>query len=128
MFYAPGAKSQPTVDQTLPSTYVPSGKAMFQLYCANCHGADAKGNGPLAPALKTPPPNLTTLAKRHAGKFPYDYVSRMLQFGTTARAHGSSDNARVGPDLPVFRQEKPAGREAAHRQSLSNYLASVQQQ
>jgi mono/diheme cytochrome c family protein len=127
MFYAPGAKSQPTVDQTLPSTYVPSGKAMFQLYCANCHGADAKGNGPLAPALKTPPPNLTTLAKRHAGKFPYDYVLRMLQFGTTARAHGSSDMPAWGPIFQYF--DKKSQQAVKQRiDNLSNYLASVQQQ
>jgi mono/diheme cytochrome c family protein len=32
-----------------------SGKGMFTSYCAACHGAEGKGNGPAAEALKTPP-------------------------------------------------------------------------
>ena len=34
-------------------------------YCASCHGLDARGNGPAAFVLKTTPPDLTALAKRH---------------------------------------------------------------
>lgn len=65
-----------SVDQTqLPPTYMPSGEQTYKQYCAACHGADAKGVGPLASLLKTLPPDLTTLAKRHLGKFPYDYVA-----------------------------------------------------
>ena len=46
------------------------GKDLFRAYCASCHGMDAKGNGPVAPALKAPVPDLTTLAKRNRGVFP----------------------------------------------------------
>src|SRR5665213_2263349 len=82
------ATSQPaSVDQKLPATYIPSGRVLYQFYCAQCHGADAKGNGPMALALKTPPTDLTTLAKRHDGKFPTEYVTRMLQSGGSSRTH-----------------------------------------
>ena len=81
-----------SVDQTqLPPTYMPSGEQTYKQYCAACHGADAKGVGPLASLLKTLPPDLTTLAKRHLGKFPYDYVANVLEFGPGVSAHGSSD-------------------------------------
>ena len=51
-----------------------SGARMFKEYCAVCHGKGAKGDGPAASALKQAPPDLTTLAKRHGGKFPDHYV------------------------------------------------------
>ena len=37
---------------------VTAGAAVYKKYCAFCHGADAKGNGPLAPKDSNPP-NLT---------------------------------------------------------------------
>ena len=36
-----------------------SGPALYQAYCATCHGKDLKGGGPTAPALKTKPADLT---------------------------------------------------------------------
>ena len=38
-----GVKASATVDETLPSNYVPSGKLMYQQYCATCHGPRAQG-------------------------------------------------------------------------------------
>ena len=34
---------------------VTAGAAAYKKYCAFCHGADAKGNGPLAPKDSNPP-------------------------------------------------------------------------
>jgi mono/diheme cytochrome c family protein len=114
------------VDQTqLPPTYMPTGEQMYQQYCAACHGRDAKGHGPLAPLLKTPPPDLTTLAKRHLGKFPYEYVSNILEFGPGPSAHGSSDMPTWGP---IFRYlDKQNERVVRQRiKNLCDYLASRQ--
>ena len=122
-----GAKSQPAVDDVLPSNYVPSGKVMYRQYCATCHGAEAKGDGPLASFLKVPPPDLTKLAQRHAGKFPYDYVSTILEFGPGPSAHGSSDMPAWGP---IFRYFDKQNQKAAQQRikNLCDYLASLQQQ
>ncbi len=114
------------VDETqLPPTYMPTGEQMFKQYCATCHGADAKGNGPLAPFLKTQPPDLTTLAKRHLGKFPYEYVANILEFGPGVSEHGSSDMPTWGP---IFRYyDKQNERIVKQRiRNLCNYLASLQ--
>lgn len=73
------------------------GKEWFRTYCASCHGEDAKGHGPVAQALKEPPPDLTTLAKRNNGKFPADYVKKVLAHGISAPAHGSTDMPVWGP-------------------------------
>lgn len=114
------------VDQTkFPPTYIPSGDQMYKQYCGACHGADAKGNGPLAPLLTTRPPDLTTLAKRHLGKFPYDYVSSVLEFGPGVSAHGSSDMPTWGP---IFRYFDNHNERIVQRRikNLCDYLASLQ--
>ena len=74
-----------------------SGEEMFRSYCAVCHGKDAKGAGPATADLKTTPPDLTTLAKRHDGKFPADYVTSVLRNGVKVPAHGSTDMPVWGP-------------------------------
>jgi len=104
----------------------PSGKQTYKHYCASCHGAEARGNGPAAFMLKTAPPDLTTLAKRHGGKFPYDYVSDVLRFGTRIRSHGSSDMPIWGPIFgSIDNYDEVAVRKRIR--NLSDYLASLQQ-
>lgn len=115
-----------TVDQTqFPPNYMPSGDQTYKQYCAACHGADAKGNGPVASLLKTSPPDLTTLARRHAGRFPYNYVANVLEFGPGVSAHGSSDMPTWGP---IFQNlDKHNERIVQERiNNLCNYLASLQ--
>ena len=109
-----------------PPTYVPSGQQIYQQFCAACHGMDAKGNGPAASRLKTPPPDLTTLAKRNMGKFPYDYVAGVLRFGPGPSSHGSSDMPTWGPIFQIVDKNN----EQAVRQRIKNlsaYLASLQE-
>jgi mono/diheme cytochrome c family protein len=120
------ASGGPVVDQTqLPSSYQPSGEQTYKQYCAACHGADGKGTGPMGSSFKVPLPDLTTLAKRHAGKFPYDYVSNVLKFGPGVPAHGSSDMPTWGP---LFRYFDKQGERAVQQRikSLCDYLASLQ--
>jgi mono/diheme cytochrome c family protein len=69
---------------------MPTGQQIYQ-HCAVCHGADAKGQVPLGAMLKTPPPDLTTLAKRHGGKFPDAYVASVLRAGVPIPAHGPAE-------------------------------------
>ena len=74
-----------------------TGGRMFKEHCAVCHGTDAKGDGPVASALKHAPADLTTLAKRHDGKFPEAYVVSVLQNGVKVPAHGESEMPVWGP-------------------------------
>jgi mono/diheme cytochrome c family protein len=121
-----GAATSATVDETLPPNYVPSGKLMYQEHCATCHGTDAKGTGPLASLLKTPPADLTLLARRHAGKFPREYVTSVLEFGPGPTAHGSSDMPAWGP---IFRYYDKQNERAVQQRirNLCDYLASLQE-
>lgn len=81
------------VQQSDPS----SGKVMYGSYCAACHGAVGKGDGPAASEFKVPPTDLTELAKNNHGTFPSDHLYAVLQHGAKAPAHGSSD-------MPVWGQ------------------------
>jgi mono/diheme cytochrome c family protein len=73
------------------------GAKMFKRYCAVCHGAGGKGDGPVALALKQAPPDLTTLAKRHDGKFSAGLIENVLRNGVNAPAHGDLKMPIWGP-------------------------------
>lgn len=118
---SPTAQSAP---RAIPSM---AGQDLFSFYCATCHGADAKGHGPVAAALITPPPDLTRLTRRNGGSFPR---VRVVQFiaggGTTLRgAHGSTEMPVWGP---VFRALDPSDerRVLIRIENVVQYLESIQ--
>jgi mono/diheme cytochrome c family protein len=115
-----------TEDTQLPPTYVPTGRQIYKEHCAACHGSDGRGRGPVAISLRTPPPDLTTLTKRHKGTFPEEYVTNVLRFGVQFSTHGSVEMPVWGP---IF-QNLENYNEAAVRQRIKNlcdFLASIQE-
>ncbi|MCR9110655.1 cytochrome c [Marivita sp. XM-24bin2] len=68
---------------------VGQGRALFQTHCATCHGADAKGQGPLAGALVLQPVDLTALAVRNGGDFPLQRVLKRIDGTDPLVSHGS---------------------------------------
>jgi mono/diheme cytochrome c family protein len=107
----------------LPANYVPSGAQIYKQYCAACHGPDAKGNGPVKRALRIPAPDLTTLAKRHGGKFPDALVIGVLRFAQGVPAHGSGNMPTWGPLFDYYYDQKSAEKRI---QNLCDYLAALQ--
>jgi mono/diheme cytochrome c family protein len=59
-----------------------SGEAMYKAYCAACHGAAGKGDGPATSALKKRPADLTQLARKNNGRFPAAEVMTYINGGT----------------------------------------------
>jgi mono/diheme cytochrome c family protein len=118
--------AQPKV-QVVPAPQTPpdSGKAMFDAYCASCHGIDAKGNGPAAPAMKTAVPDLTMLAKSHAGKYPSFHVAEVLRASKPVAAHGSSDMPVWGPVFSTLSRQSNAEIHQRIR-NVSSYIESLQ--
>jgi mono/diheme cytochrome c family protein len=78
---------------------VASGAQLYQRLCAACHGNDLKGNGPGPYPFKDVPPDLTTLARRHGGKFPDAYVADVLRHGVTLPNHGPAEMPTWGTDF-----------------------------
>ena len=102
-----------------------SGKQMFSDYCAPCHGLSGKGDGPAASALKTPPADLTQLAKKNNGKFPADHVMTVLRIGLPTASHGASDMPVWGP---LFRSLNPSAPTIADQRirNLTAFIESLQ--
>lgn len=65
------------------------GSALYQTHCANCHGADADGQGPLGPALLLQPINLTQLTANNGGEFPLERVLKRIDGTDPLVSHGS---------------------------------------
>ena len=70
------------------------GATIFQFHCATCHGLEAQGNGPMAPALTVQPTNLTELAASNDGIFPITRVIMRIDGRDPLVSHGSS--------MPIF--------------------------
>jgi len=119
------SQSKPKVSIPVDRVDPTDGKQMYSSYCAPCHGADGRGNGPVARALKQQPSDLTVLAKSNGGKFPDDHVTSVLQFGSDLPAHGSAQMPVWGPLLGKINTGH--SQETALRiANLSRYLQSIQ--
>jgi mono/diheme cytochrome c family protein len=98
-------------------------KMMFDTYCAVCHGKDAKGNGPAAPALVKAPADLTRISARNGGKFPDIRVRRYIEGADEVQAHGTRDMPMWGSLFNSLSRDTAQLRIAA----LTEYLRSLQQ-
>ena len=78
-----------------------AGEHLYLRACASCHGADARGSGPVSPQLRGPVPDLTGLAAGHGGEFPREYVIDVIVGRRTLPTHGTREmpvwGERFGP-------------------------------
>ncbi len=122
------AREKPSTPAPDPSL-VEVGAGLFATYCASCHGVDARGDGPAASALRTPPADLTRIAASSGGVFPESSTSRLIDGRFDLPAHGSREmpiwGARLADQIPGM-----ATGEVARGQitSLVEYLKSLQQE
>jgi mono/diheme cytochrome c family protein len=63
------------------------GRAIFEDNCVTCHGSGGKGDGPAAASLPRKPANLTTIAARNGGAFPWDKVMSQIDGYTRTGPH-----------------------------------------
>ena len=84
------------------------GQKLYTQYCASCHGADGKGAAKVTPN----PGDLTQIAKKNGGKFPF-YQTMLLISGRSATAQdqntdmpglspGNLPKAHGDPKMPVW--------------------------
>lgn len=100
-----------------------SGAEEFVRYCSVCHGLDGTGKGPLAPALKKPPADLTQISKRNNGHFPFSKIARTIRDGGEIASHGSSDMPAWGE---VFRDHVDPIMARALIFEMTLYLEEIQ--
>lgn len=101
------------------------GPDLFRSYCASCHGADAKGSGPAAVALKTRVPDLTAISKNNGGTFPAKRVERVIAGDDTIAAHGSREMPIWGPIFHQIERDRDFGN--IRLRNVTKYLESIQQ-
>ena len=79
------------------------GRTEFLSKCAGCHGADAKGAGPMASKLKRKPADLTALAKKNNNVFQTDAIAAIVD------GRGAISHRRL--EMPIWgcRQGPPPG-------------------
>ena len=101
------------------------GRQMYASYCAPCHGTDGRGHGPVSPALRMQPVDLTGLSRANHGRFPSAHLSAVLRFGSEMPAHGSAQMPVWGPILGKMNQQNAEER-SLRIANLSAYLKSIQ--
>lgn len=68
------------------------GKIEYEAHCAVCHGISGKGDdSSLKSELVKPIPDLTTLAQKNKGVFPFDLVYQVIDGREVIKVHGSRD-------------------------------------
>jgi mono/diheme cytochrome c family protein len=111
------------------------GENEYMSNCAACHGADAKGAGPVAAVLSIKPSDLTKISKKFNGKFPEEHIYKVIDGREMINPHGDTDMPVWGHRYMSMAYEK-AG-EVPHEldaqalafgriTSLVGYLESIQ--
>ena len=107
-----------------------AGKVVYDQNCAVCHGQHAKGDGGAVSVLTQKPADLTQIAKKNGGDFPFWKVYGTIDGRQEVKAHGTRD-------MPIWGQEfrLQAGTGAAAESQVRGrilelvyYLQSIQAQ
>lgn len=67
------------------------GEAEFLNSCAQCHGADGKGDGVITRYLTTPPPDLTRIQIQNGGVFPVSTLYETIEGSSIGSVHGTGE-------------------------------------
>jgi len=116
------AKSQ----QSGPGRLIQSlnGADIYHAHCASCHGVAGKGDGPVAPALNTQLPDLSTIAQRSGGVFPVSRVRKIIIGDELILGHGSREMPIWGPIFHQIQEDHDYGE--VRLQNVTDYLKSLQ--
>lgn len=108
-----------------------SGVDLYQQLCASCHGVEGTGDGPVAPLIKIPVPDLTRVSFRDGGEFPAEDLRLIIDGRSEHRAHGPRDMPVWGRSLYNSATNDKAlerARTDAVIERLVEYLRSIQRQ
>ena len=106
-----------------------AGQQYFQRYCSACHGAQGRGDGSAAAALRPPPADLTRIAQRRGGHFPVAEIAAFIDGRSVVPAHGSRDMPIWGERFGEMVGGGSIGEEVVRGNLLVliEYLRSIQQ-
>jgi hypothetical protein len=117
-----GQTPRPEGDHLIPSL---DGPTLFVSYCAVCHGRAADGHGPMAPVLKLKVADLTQIAKKNGGTFPFERVQKRIEGTESAElGHGTKEMPIWGPIFSQVTTDQDFGRVRIY--NLTKYLQTLQ--
>jgi len=103
------------------------GATVFRTYCVVCHGAPAKGDGPLASQLRKAPPDLTLFARNNQGTFPKELVAKIIDGREPVKGHGGGDMPVWGDAFSRSLEDSDPESVKQKIQALVGYVESIQQ-
>ncbi len=107
----------------------PGSTDLYLKYCSSCHGETGNGNGPVSGLLTPRPTDLTQIAQKAGGQFPFMQVMQAIDGTKTIRAHGQSEMPVWGE---AFRKDLPPQSLSAQERLrgqlmlITEYVASIQ--
>lgn len=106
------------------------GKKDYETYCADCHGANARGNGVAAEMVSaTHPPDLTGLARQNGGVFPAAAITDLIDGRKQIPSHERLQMPFWGVTLQRPGEEFSPKSDAEVKQRIDaivDYLRSIQ--
>lgn len=110
-----------------PTDELPRGERLYRVHCLNCHGPQARGDGPMAQVLKKQPPDLTLITARNDGVFPREQVHQSIDGRLRVRSHGLREMPVWGLSFQVRGLDGDQEQEVQERlRALVSYLESIQ--
>jgi mono/diheme cytochrome c family protein len=109
-----------------------SGIRDYQNYCAECHGLTGKGDGPsrLTIPMNPPPNDLTQMARKNGGKFPFDEVVDSIDGRKNIPSHARLQMPFLGTTLQKPGQEFTPESDAEVKrriEAMARFVESIQQ-
>ncbi len=114
------SQSEPDEQQAL------MGSGVFRSYCASCHGTSAQGDGDIAQHLRVAPADLTRIAERRDGDFPYDDVVKIIDGRKGVKGHGRGEMPVWGDAFAVTSGGRTEEQVQKKIRELAHYLWSIQ--
>jgi mono/diheme cytochrome c family protein len=126
---SPCAVAQTNEDSPLAPFDTYSGQQLYGRFCASCHGAAGRGDGPVAPTLNIVVPDLTRISARAGGRFPEARIREIVDGRAVIPAHGTRYMPVWGYELEAQAPDDQPGRAVAQSMidRLVGYLESLQQ-
>ncbi len=105
-----------------------AGRKVYEQNCAVCHGREAKGDGVAMSLLTTKPADLTQIAKRNNGEFPFWKVYRVIDGREDIKGHGTRDMPIWGEEFRTQAGSSPTAESQVRGRILElvYYLQSIQ--
>ncbi len=105
-----------------------AGKNVFAQHCVVCHGHDAKGDGVASSLLTVKPADLTQIAKKAGGTFPFWKVYGIIDGREDVKGHGTRDMPIWGAEFRSQASASPTAESQTRGRILElvYYIQSIQ--